>query len=77
MNNVIYDRTFDAACMKRAGEDEWASQILTRLRANNPKYLEQIDIMYQGYLNLPDADYIEYRKNYLLENKKTLKLRFR
>lgn len=77
MKNVIYDRTFDAACMKRAGEDEWASQIMTRLRANNPKYLEQIDMMYHGYLNLPDADYIEYRKNYMLENKNTLKLRFK
>jgi len=63
--------------MKRAGEDEWASQILTRLRANNPKYLEQIDRLYNTYLNLPNAEYIEYRKNYMLENKDTIVLRFR
>jgi len=77
MKVILYDRTFDAACMKRAGEDEWASQIMTRLRANNPKYLEQIDMLYHGYLTLPDAEYIEYRTKYMLENKNTLKLRFK
>ena len=77
MKNVIYDRTFDAACMKRAGEDEWASQIITRLKSANPMLQEAINTLYNGYLSLPDAEYIQYRTNYMLENKETIKLRFK
>lgn len=75
--NIIYDRTFDASCMKRAGEDEWASQILLRLKSNYPGMVNGIDTLYNGYLSLPMADYIQYRMDYMLEHKNTIRLRYK
>lgn len=77
MKDVIYNRTFDASCMKRAGEDEWAEQIINRLKANNPSLTNEIDSMYNGYLSLPYADYIQVRTDYMLQHKGTMKLKFR
>lgn len=77
MTNVIIDRTFDASCMKRAGEDEWAEQIINRLKANNPSLTKEIDSMYNGYLSLPYADYIQVRTDYMLEHRGTIKLKFK
>lgn len=77
MKNVIYDRTFDAACMKRAGEEEWASQIITRLKNSNPELSAQIDGLYNGYLSLPDAEYIQYRTKFMLDHKETIKLKYK
>lgn len=73
--NVIMDRTFDASCVKRAGETEWANQILTRLKANYPS--DVIDTYYNFYINCPYADYIEYRMKYMLEHKSTLILKYK
>lgn len=75
--NIIYDRTFDASCVKRAGEEGWAEQILTRLKGNYPNETEIIDHLYNGYLSLPMAYYIKSRQDYMLQHKKTLKLRYR
>lgn len=75
--NIFYDRTFDASCMKRAGEDEWANQIITRLKSNYPNDVKAIDALYNGYLSLPFADYIKYRMDYMLEHKGKLKLRYK
>lgn len=74
--DYLYDRAFDASCVKRAGEDEWARQIITRLKATYPKDADIIDMLYNGYLDLPMAEYIKSRQNYMLENRHTLKLRY-
>jgi hypothetical protein len=75
--NIIYDRTFDASCMKRAGEDEWAEKIIARLKANHPEFTAQIDTLYNGYLSFPMADYIKCRMDYMLEHRDTIKLRYK
>lgn len=75
--DILYDRTFDASCMTRAGENEWAEQILTRLKSNYPQLASNINTLYEGYLSLPMADYIQYRMDYMLEHKDTIKLRYK
>lgn len=71
------DRTFDASCMTRAGETEWAEQILTRLKATYPQLSGNIDTLYNGYLSFPMAEYIQYRMDYMLTHKGTMKLRYK
>lgn len=75
--NIFMDRTFDASCMKRIGENELASQIINRLKANYPKETQTIDKYYQFYLSQPNAEYIEYRTNYMIKNKDRLKLKYK
>lgn len=74
-SNILMDRTFDASCVKRAGETDWANQIITRLKANFPSDI--VDKYYQFYLSCQYADYIEYRMKYMLEHRNTLKLRYK
>ena len=76
-SDIILDRTFDASCMTRAGENEWAEKILTRLKVNHPELKEHIERTYEGYLSLPMAEYIQYRMDYMLEHKDTIRLRYR
>ena len=76
-SDIIFDRTFDASCMTRAGEKEWAEQILTRLKANNPEWISFIDTAYNGYLGLPMGEYIKVRTDYMLEHKETIRLRYK
>ena len=77
VKNVIYDRTFDASCMERAGEIDWAKKIILRLKAANPGQEAVIDYIYNGYLSLPYAEYIAARTEYMLEHKDTMRLRFK
>lgn len=75
--DILMDRTFDASCMKRIGEDEWASQIITKLKLTYPKDLGLINSYYDFYLKCPDAEYIQYRQQYMIENRNKLKLRYK
>lgn len=77
IQGIILDRTFDASCMTRAEETEWAEQILTRLKVTYPHLSEIIDNTYNGYLSLPMAEYIQYRMDYMLEHKGKMKLRYK
>lgn len=77
IRDIIYDRAFDASCMTRAGETEWADKILLRLKSTYPELSDNITQVYNGYLSLPFADYIEYRMNYMLEHRDTLRLRYK
>lgn len=77
LQNLIFDRTFDASCVKRAGDEEWATQILNRLKATHPAYTEYIDRCYMFYCGLPNSEMFTYRIEYMTNNKSKLKLRYK
>lgn len=79
VQDLILDRSFDAACLMVKGETEWSDQILKRLKANNKEYSDYIDEVFAFYVNAGthNPDFINSRAEYMLNNKNNLKLRFK
>lgn len=77
IQDILMDRTFDAACLTKKNEEEWANQIITRLLVNHPEQKEYINNLYEFYLNMVEqnTDFL-VRADYMIENKNKLRLRF-
>ena len=75
--NRMMDRSFDAACLKVKGEEEWSNQIMERLKATYPGKLDYIQKMYEFYVNMVSAnnDFLS-RADYMIEHRNTLRLSF-
>lgn len=74
--NIIYDRTFDAVCAKRAGMDDLHDQIITRLIANYPEFKDYIQQCLDVYNNTGDF-LTQPRGEWLKEHRDTMRLRYR
>lgn len=75
-DELFMDRTFDAACMLKAGDKEWANMIITRLKSNHPNSIERIDQLYEFYQKM-SGDYFDARIKYMLEHRNSIKLKFK
>ena len=73
---IIYDRTFDAECAKRAGLTDLHDKIMTRLNATYPELANYIKQCQEVYSKVGES-LTEQRSQYLKENEKTLRLRYR
>lgn len=73
----VLDRTFDAACLTVRKETEWGKQIINRLKANYPENADYIDNTFNFYVTMVthNPDFLS-RADYLIEHKKTVRLRF-
>jgi hypothetical protein len=74
--NILMDRTFDAACMKKAGEVDFSNMIMNRLKAKYPNDLDRINQLYEFYCST-SGEYFDVRIKYMLEHKDRLKLRYK
>lgn len=74
--DIIYDRTFDAECAKRAGLIDLHDNILKRLKGTYPKFVGYIEQCEDVYSKVGDF-LTEPRSQYLKEHEKTLMLRYR
>ena len=74
--DIIYDRTFDAECAKRAGLIDLHDKILKRLKGNYPKFVGYIEQCEEVYSRVGE-DLTVRRSEYLKEHEKTLRLRYR
>jgi hypothetical protein len=73
----VIDRAFDVACLSVA-DPEWSEQIYNRLVAKHPLYKNYIDgciRLYKQGLEA-NAEYVTVRRDYLVQNKGKVKLRF-
>lgn len=75
--DILMDRTFDAACLRVKGDTEWSNQIILRLKSNHPESVEQINKMVEFYTNMVsnNADFLS-RADYMIEHKGKMRLRF-
>jgi hypothetical protein len=75
--DIIMDRAFDVACVSIA-DKEWSEQIYERLTNKYPQYKDYIDNLIRFYKQglEANAEYCTYRRDYMLEHKKQMKLRF-
>lgn len=72
------DRTFDAACVTK-DDPIWANKILSKIKAVNPTKKAEITKLYNFYVDLLEKNpaFGEGRKEYMLENKETIKLDYK
>lgn len=76
-DDIFMDRTFDAACLMRANEKEWALEIIKKLVSLYPSDLARINQLFGFYGSLPDSDMFTSRTQYMLEHKDTIKLNYK
>lgn len=76
-DNIFMDRTFDAACLMKANEKEWALAIIKKLVATYPDDLPRIKQLFGFYGSMPNCDMFTSRTKYMLEHRDSLKLRYK
>ena len=75
---ILIDRVFDAACVSIV-DPEWSKQILNRVISNSPEnanYANNLFNFYKTQVGL-NLDYCASRRDYMIQNKEKLKLRFK
>ena len=78
VQNIIVDRAFDCACVSVA-DREWSQTIYDKLTNKYPEYTNWINgliKLYKSHLS-NNADYCTYRRDYMLNHKDTIKLRYK
>lgn len=74
---IVIDRAFDVACLSIA-DPEWSKEIYNRLVSKHPlnkNYIDGCIKLYKQGLE-SNADYVVVRRDYLIQNKGKVRLRF-
>lgn len=76
--NMMMDRAFDAACLAVKEENEWADQIMTRLKSTYPELPEYLNNMYEFYVNMvTNNKSFLARADYMIENRDKIRLHYK